>query len=255
MRLPLIVGNWKMFKTVHEGIVYAKELRPLVKDIVDVEIAVAPPFTALHAVAEALRTANVSVAGQDIYWEPEGAFTGAVSAAMVKEAGAEFVILGHSERRRLFGETNQDVNRKLGAALASGLTAIVCVGETLDERQADETLTVLDRQIKEGLDGLGAEQVADLVVAYEPVWAIGTGRVATPSQAQDAHGHIRERLRQSFGTDAAERCHIVYGGSVKPDNIAELMGCADVDGALVGSGCLDVERFAEIVTRSRHAAV
>lgn len=255
MRLPLIVGNWKMFKTVQEGIVYAKELRPLVKDIVDVEIAVAPPFTALHAVAEALRSANVSVAAQDIYWEREGAFTGEISAPMVKEAGAEFVILGHSERRHLFGETDAMVSRKLGAALAAGLTAIVCVGETMDERQADMTLNVLDRQVKRALDGLGAEQIADLVIAYEPVWAIGTGQVATASQAQETHHHIRSRLRQWSGADAAERCHIIYGGSVKPDNIAELVGGADVDGALVGGACLDVEGFAAIVTKSRLAAV
>jgi triosephosphate isomerase len=255
MRLPLIVGNWKMFKTVQEAVVFAKELRPLVKDITDVEIVVGPPFTAVHPVAEALRNANVGVAAQDLYWEREGAFTGAVSAAMVKEAGAEFAILGHSERRRLFGETDTMVNRKLVAALGEGITPIVCIGETLDERERNATLKVLDHQIKDGLDGLTSDQVADLVIAYEPVWAIGTGRVASEAQVQDVHLHIRSRLRQWFGADAAERCHILYGGSVKPDNIAGLMREPDVDGALIGGASLDVQGFAEIVTNSRPATL
>ena len=162
----------------------------------------------MHAVAEALRNTNVGVAAQDLYWEREGAFTGEVSAAMIKEAGAEYVIIGHSERRRLFGETDATVNRKVAAAIGAGLTPIVCVGETLEERERNETLAVLDRQIKDGLDGLTADQVAELVVAYEPVWAIGTGRIATAAQAQEAHQHIRSRLRQWFGADAAERCHV-----------------------------------------------
>src|SRR5919204_5411398 len=176
MRIPFIAGNWKMFKTVHEAVVFVKELRIVVKDIDDVEIVVAPPFTALHAVAEAARNTNIGVAAQDVYWEREGAFTGEVSPAMVKEAGAEYVIIGHSERRRLFGETDATVNRKAIAAIAADLTSIVCIGETLEERERDATLAVLDRQIKAGLDRLNAEHVADLVVAYEPVWAIGTGR-------------------------------------------------------------------------------
>lgn len=255
MRLPLIAGNWKMFKTVHEAVVFAKELRPIVKDVSDVEIVVAPPFTAVHPVAEALRNANIGVAAQDLYWEREGAFTGEVSPAMIKEAGAEYVIIGHSERRRLFGETDVMVNRKLVAAIGSALTAIVCVGETLEERERNETLAVLDRQIKQGLDGLTSEQVAELVIAYEPVWAIGTGRVATAAQAQEAHAHIRARLRQWFGADAAERCHVLYGGSVKPDNIAEIVREPDVDGALVGGASLDVRSFGELVTKSRPAAV
>jgi triosephosphate isomerase len=240
-----------MFKTVVEAVVFAKELRSLVKDVKNVEIVVAPPFTAIHAVAEALRNANVGVSGQDVYWEKEGAFTGEVSATMLKEAGAEYAIVGHSERRRLFGETDVSVNRRIGAAFGAGLTPIVCVGETLEERERNETLAVLDRQIKDGLDRLTGEQVADLVVAYEPVWAIGTGRNATAAQAQEAHAHIRARLRQWFGADAAERCHVIYGGSVKPDNIAELIREPDVDGALVGGASLDVGSFGAIVTRSR----
>ena len=244
-----------MFKTVHEAVLFVKELRSTVKDAIGVEIVVAPPFTAIHAAAEAARNTNIGVAAQDLYWEREGAFTGEVSAAMIKEAGAEYAIIGHSERRRLFGETDAMVNRKTQAAIAGGLTPIVCIGETLEERERDLTLAVLDRQIKDGLDALGAEQVADLVVAYEPVWAIGTGQNATAAQAGEAHAHIRMRIRQWFGADAADRCHVIYGGSVKPDNIREIIAEPDVDGALVGGASLDVNSFADIVTRSRPAAV
>jgi len=255
VRTPFIAGNWKMFKTVHETVVFVKELRSAVKDVSGVDIVVAPPFTSVHAAAEAARNSNVAVAAQDVYWEKEGAFTGEVSAAMLKDAGAEYVIIGHSERRRLFGETDAMVNRKATAVIGVGLTPIVCVGETLEQREANETLNVLDRQVKDGLDQFSGEQIADLVIAYEPVWAIGTGRVATAAQAQEAHGHIRKRLRQWFGGDAADRCHILYGGSVKPDNIRELIAEADVDGALVGGASLDVRGFAEIVTKSRPATV
>ena len=255
MRTPLIAGNWKMFKTVHETIVFTKELRSVLKDVAGVEIVVAPPFTSVHAAAEALRNSNIAVAAQDLYWEREGAFTGEVSAAMIKDAGAEFVIIGHSERRRLFGETDAMVNRKTIAAIAAGLTPIVCVGETLEERERNETLAVLDRQIKDGLDAVTGAQIADLVVAYEPVWAIGTGRNATAAQAEEAHQHIRQRLKQWFGGDAAEACHVIYGGSVKPDNIGQLIAEPDVDGALVGGASLEIGSFADIVTRSRRAAV
>ena len=255
MRTPFIAGNWKMFKTVQETVVFVKELRSAVKDVAGVDVVVAPPFTAVHAAAEAARNSNIAIAAQDVYWEKEGAFTGEISAGMINEAGAEYVIVGHSERRRLFGETDAMVNRKAIAVIGAGLTPIVCVGETLEEREADQTLNVLDRQVKDGLDQLSAEQVVDLVIAYEPVWAIGTGRVATATQAQEAHAHIRTRLRQWFGADAAERCHILYGGSVKPDNIRELIAEADVDGALVGGASLDVRGFTEIVTRSRPATV
>ena len=255
MRTPLIAGNWKMYKTVHETVVFVKELRDLVKDAGGVDIVVAPPFTAVHAAADAARNTNISVSSQDIYWEREGAFTGEVSPGMIKEAGAAFAIVGHSERRRLFGESDAIVNRKMLAAIAGGLTPIVCIGETLEERERGETLAVLDRQIKDGLDQLSAEQVGVLVLAYEPVWAIGTGRTATAAQAGEAHAHIRQRLRQWFGADAADRCRILYGGSVKPDNIRELIAEADVDGALVGGASLDVRSFADIVTRAGQPAV
>ena len=255
MRTPVIAGNWKMFKTVHEAVAFVTDLRAIVKGVVDVEIVVAPPFTALHAAADAARNTNIGVAAQDVYWEREGAFTGEVSPAMVKEAGAQYVIVGHSERRRLFGETDAIVNRKALAAIGARLTPIVCIGETLEERERNETLAVLDRQIKDGLDQLAADQIGELVVAYEPVWAIGTGRTATAGQAGEAHAHIRKRLRQWFGADAADHCHVIYGGSVKPDNIRELIAEPDVDGALVGGASLDVKSFGEIVTKSGQPAV
>jgi triosephosphate isomerase (TIM) len=255
MRTPFLAANWKMHKTVHEAVVFVKEFRSMVKDFDDVEIVVAPPATAVHAVAEAARNSNVGVSGQNLYWERQGAFTGETSGDMLREAGADYVIIGHSERRRLFGETDETVSRKLVAALGAKLTAIVCIGETLDEREANQTLEVLDRQIKVGLDGMTSEQIAGLVIAYEPVWAIGTGRNATPEQAGEAHAHIRQRLRQWFGADAAEACHVIYGGSVKPDNIHDLIALPDVDGALVGGASLEIRAFYDIVARSRKSAV
>ena len=255
MRTPLLAGNWKMYKTVGEAVKYMKEFRDVVKGISDVEIVIAPTFIALHAAADAARNSNVVIAAQDLYWEREGAFTGEVSATMIREAGAEYVIIGHSERRTLFGETDATVNRKIAAAIAAGLTPIVCIGETLDQRERNETFDVLDRQITQGFDAVTSEQIGQLVIAYEPVWAIGTGRNATPQQAAEAHAHIRQRLRAWFGADAAELCHILYGGSVKPENIRDLITQPDVDGALVGGASLDVRGFADIVSRSRPASV
>ena len=251
MRIPFIAGNWKMYKTVDETVKYVKEFRSLVKDIQGVEIVLAPPFTALHAAAEAARNSNVALAAQDMHWDREGAFTGQVSGPMIREAGAEYVIVGHSERRTHFGDTNATVNRKVAAAFASGLIPIMCIGETLDQRERGETFEILDRQVQQGLDGMTAEQVGHLVIAYEPVWAIGTGRTATTEQAAEAHAHIRGRLRQWFGPEVAELCHVLYGGSVKPDNIVQLLAQPDVDGALVGGASLDIRGFVEIVTRSR----
>jgi len=255
MRTPFVAGNWKMFKTVAETVRYVKEFRGLVKDVQDVEIVIAPPFTALHAAAEAARNSNVGVAAQNLHWEREGAFTGEISAAMIAESGAEYVIVGHSERRTLFGETDASVNRKIAAAFAGGLMPIVCIGETLDQRERQETFTVLDRQIRDGLDGVTSDRLVRLVIAYEPVWAIGTGRNATPAQAAEAHGHIRKRLQQWFGAEPSELCRIVYGGSVKPENIRDLASQPNVDGALVGGASLDVRAFFDIVSRSRNAAV
>jgi triosephosphate isomerase (TIM) len=247
MRKPLIAGNWKMFKTGHDAVAHITELRRTLRDIVTVDVVVAPPFTALAAAADRARDGRIAVAAQNLHWEREGPFTGEVSASMIHEAGAQYVIVGHSERRTLFGETNLTVNKKIAAALAADLWPILCIGETLQQRDANQTLAVLDQQLREGLDGLTAGQLEALIVAYEPVWAIGTGRNATPEQAQDAHAHIRSRLRQWFGVEMAERCRILYGGSVKPDNTAALMAQADVDGALVGGASLDVASFTAIV--------
>jgi triosephosphate isomerase len=250
MRTPFIAGNWKMFKTVRETVSFVTDLRAVVKDTTGVQIIVAPPFLAVHAAAETLRDSNIGVSAQDLYWEKEGAFTGEVSAQMIKEAGAHYVIIGHSERRQLFGETDVMVNRKLSAAMSAGLTPIMCVGETLEERERNETLAILDRQLKNGLEGVTAERLPSVVVAYEPVWAIGTGRTATAAQAGEAHAHIRTRLRQWFGGDAAEKSRVIYGGSVKPGNIQELIAEPDVDGALVGGASLDLRSFADIVKSS-----
>jgi triosephosphate isomerase len=255
MRTSFIAANWKMFKTIAETRAFFGEFRPLVEGLSGVEIVVAPPFTALAAAADATRHSNIGIAAQDMYWEGEGAFTGEVSTGMIKDAGAGYVIIGHSERRRLFGETDETVNRKLAAALAADLTPIVCIGETLEERDGGQTLNVLDRQIEAGLNGLTSTQVAGLVIAYEPVWAIGTGRNATPAQAGEAHAHIRARLREWFSPQAADLCHILYGGSVKPGNIRELIALPDVDGALVGGASLDPKGFFEIVAGSRPAAL
>ena len=247
MRTPLIAGNFKMFKTVAETLSYVSELRTLIKDIRGRDIVIAPPFTTVAAAAKAVEGSAIGVAGQDVHWEREGAFTGEVSAGMLREAGARYVIIGHSERRTLFGETNATVNKKTQAALTAALIPIVCIGETLEQRDRNETLAVLDRQIKEGFDGVTGDQLAGMVIAYEPVWAIGTGRNATPAQAGEAHFHIRQRLKQWFGLDAAERCRVLYGGSVKPDNIAKLIAEPDVDGALVGGASLDPKSFFAII--------
>jgi triosephosphate isomerase (TIM) len=246
-RIPFFAANWKMHKTGHDAVAFVREFGALIKPLDRVDVVVAPPFTALAQTAEAVRNSRIGIAAQNVYFEREGAFTGEVSAAMIKHAGATYVIVGHSERRRLFGDTDEWVNRKAQAALASELTPIVCIGETLDERERGETLVVLDRQIRAGLDGLAADTVAALVIAYEPVWAIGTGKNATPAEADEAHRHIRGRLRQWFGGPAADQCRLVYGGSVKPDNIRKLRELPDVDGALVGGASLDARSFFEIV--------
>ena len=254
MRKPLIAGNWKMFKTVRETVAHVTELSAAVRDVTDVDVVVAPPFTAVSAAVDAARGSNIAVSAQNLHWEREGAFTGEVSAAMLREAGARFVIIGHSERRTLFGETNLTVNKKIAAALGAQLIPIVCIGETLQQREAHQTNAVLDEQLRDGLDGFTAEQLGTMVVAYEPVWAIGTGRNATPDQAQDAHAHIRSRLRQWFGVELAEQCRVLYGGSVKPENAATLMAQGDVDGALVGGASLDVKAFTAIIRSAAPAA-
>jgi triosephosphate isomerase (TIM) len=251
MREPLFVANWKLHKTGREAVAFVRELHSLVRNIDATEIVVAPPFTAIVPAAEAARNTNIEVAAQNVHFEREGAFTGEVSAAMIKHAGATFAIVGHSERRRLFGETDDWVNRKARAVVEFDLTPIVCIGETLEERDRGETLDVLDRQLRAGLAGFGEDLMASIVIAYEPVWAIGTGRNATPVEAGEAHRHIRARLAEWFGPKAADGCRVLYGGSVKPDNVHDLIALPDVDGALVGNASLDVTSFAKIIRNSR----
>ena len=249
MRTPLIAGNFKMFKTVAETVSYVNDLRALITNarLFGVDVVIAPPFTSLAAAADAAKGSIVGVAAQNLHWEREGAFTGEISAGMIHATGARLVIIGHSERRTLFGETNDTVNKKTHAAITGGLVPIVCIGETLDQRDRNETMAVLDQQIRQGLDRITGEQLSRMVLAYEPVWAIGTGRNATPAQAGEAHFHIRQRLKQWFGLDASERCRVLYGGSVKPDNIAKLIAEPDVDGALVGGASLDPKSFFAII--------
>jgi triosephosphate isomerase (TIM) len=250
MRVPVLAANWKMFKTTHEALAYVRELGVLLKGVKGIEIVVAPPFTALATAAEAARNTAIGIAAQNMSSEKEGAFTGEISASMIKDAGAGYVILGHSERRKLFGETDEGVNRKVRAAIASDIVPIVCIGETLEEREGGKMFEVLDRQIRDGLKDVTGDEVADLIIAYEPVWAIGTGKNATPVEADEAHQHIRSRLRQWFGAPAAEGCRIQYGGSVKPDNIQALIALADVDGALIGGASLQVASFHEIISKA-----
>lgn len=251
MRTPFVAANWKMHKTVDEAIEYARSFLPLVEAASDVDIVLAPSFLALPALVDATASSRVGVAAQNVSAEPQGAFTGEVSLRMLGASGVTQVIIGHSERRQLYGETDTGVNAKTLATLEAGLSPIVCVGETLEERESDRTFDVLDRQIGAGLAGLTSEQVAGLVVAYEPVWAIGTGRVATPAQADAVHRHIRKQLASQFAEASASACRIIYGGSVKPGNAAELMALDDVDGALVGGAGLEPTSFAEIVAASR----
>ena len=250
MRVPLIAGNWKMYKTVPEAVAFARDLKEAVAGLNGVEVAVCPPFTALAAMADELRGSAVAVGAQDVYWAEEGAFTGEISPAMLLDAGCRYVIVGHSERRQHFQETDENVNRKARAVLARGMVPIVCVGELLSEREAGVTEEVVRRQTAGALKDLTPEQVAGLVIAYEPVWAIGTGRTATNADAQQVIAFIRAQVRDSFGAGVADRVRIQYGGSVKLENAAGLMSQPDIDGALVGGASLKVESFAGIVRAS-----
>ncbi|HWP84938.1 MAG TPA: triose-phosphate isomerase [Terriglobia bacterium] len=247
LRKPLIAGNWKMYKTIAETQAFFDQISPHVFGARHCEMVIAAPFTALRRAAELGKELGIGISAQNLHWEAAGAFTGEISAAMLREAGCRFTLIGHSERRQFFGETDQIVRRKLQAALAAGLQPIVCIGESLAERESGQTEAVLDRQLSQGLDGLTEAAFSPIIIAYEPVWAIGTGRTATPEIAQQAHAYIRSRLARLVSPAAAERCRILYGGSVKPENIAGLMAQPDVDGALVGGASLDPRSFAAIV--------
>ncbi len=247
MRRPFIAGNWKMHKTVPQALELVEELRGLVEGEQGVEIAVAPPFVALHPVAQVLRSSVIKLAAQDCFWEEEGAYTGEVSPVMLADVGCAYCIVGHSERRCIFGETSEGVARKARALLNHGISPIVCVGETLEERDRGEALHVVGEQLGGSLASLSAEDMVRVVIAYEPVWAIGTGRTATPQQAQEMHAFIRRWVVEKFGGDVASGLTILYGGSVKPENIRGLMAMDDIDGALVGGASLRATSFAQIV--------
>jgi len=250
MRKPVIAGNWKLNKTAYEAIELVSILKRALSDVTEVDIIVCPVFTALADVRDVLLETNIGLGAQNIYWEDSGAFTGEVSAPLVKSAGARYVIIGHSERRQYFGETNETVNKKISAALKYDLVPIVCVGEVLEERESGQTNEVIQKQVSGCLAGFQPDQVNNMIIAYEPVWAIGTGKTATKDQAQEVHHFIRGLLTNMFGKAAAQEVRIQYGGSVKPENIAELIAQADIDGALVGGASLKAESFIDIVKNS-----
>lgn len=245
MRIPIIAGNWKMFKTAAEARAFAKAFHSQVDSLKDREAVLCAPFTALWALVEELKGSSVGVGAQNAHWEEKGAFTGEVSVGMLQEIGVRYVVIGHSERRQYFGETDTTVNKRTLAVLAGGLTPITCIGETLQEREANQTFGVLERQVRESLKGL--PQPGSVVIAYEPVWAIGTGKTATPAQAEEAHAFIRKEFAKLYGDPAAQAVRILYGGSVKPDNMATLMKEPDIDGGLVGGASLEPDSFAKIV--------
>ena len=247
MRKPVIAGNWKMYKTIAEAVDFIEKIKPVADKAEHCEVIVAPPFTALAAAALAAKGSKVSVSAQDVHWDKEGAHTGDVSTVMLLDAGCTHVIIGHSERRHDHGETNDQVNRKVKAALAAGLTPIVCVGETLAERESGRTSEVLTTQFQGSLAGLTATDFSRIIIAYEPVWAIGTGRTATPEIAAEAHSVLRGLARQTFGGQEANGVRILYGGSVKPDNVHGLMAQEEIDGALVGGASLKVDSFTALV--------
>jgi len=246
-RTPLIAGNWKMYKTSPEAVATARRLVELAADSAGVDIMIAPVFTALESVSQVVRNTRVALGAQNLYWENEGAYTGEISADMLVSAGCRYVIIGHSERRQYFGETDDTVNKKIRAAIDADLIPVFCVGETEAEREAGQTFSVLDKQVKIGLSGYFAKDLDTLVIAYEPVWAIGTGKTATKEQAQEAHAYIRSLIDRNIDPSLAQSVRILYGGSVKPDNIAQLMQMPDIDGALVGGASLDAESFSKIV--------
>lgn len=247
MRKPIYAANWKMHKTLSETKDFFAEFVPSARHREDVEICIAPPFTCLTAAIEAIDCDNLFIAAQNMHFEAKGAYTGEISAGMLLDAGCTAVILGHSERRHVFGETDEMINKKIAAAIEAGLKPIFCIGEKIEQREAGDTEEVIRRQLTDGLEGLNPEQLGELVIAYEPVWAIGTGLTATPEQAQEAHLFIRDLLTDTYNKSFADSTRILYGGSVKPSNIADLMAEPDLDGVLVGGASLDPQSFAAIV--------
>jgi len=247
MRKPLMAGNWKMYKSAAETSAFFEKFSPLVAQASHADVAICPTFVNIPAAVEAAKSTAIGIGAQDVFWLKEGAYTGEVSAPMLTGVGCKYVIIGHSERRQYFHETDETVFKKTVAALDVGLTPIVCVGEKLEEREADATEAVIGAQFAGGLGGLTPEQFSRVVIAYEPIWAIGTGKTATPEMAAAAHQFIRSEVRDKFGVNAAAACRILYGGSVKPDNVKGLMAQEDIDGALVGGASLEPTSFAAIV--------
>jgi len=247
VRRPLLAGNWKMYKTLAEAEATASALKVRLKDVAGRDVVLCVPFLYVEAVGGLLLDSEIAVGAQNLFWEEKGAFTGEISGPMLKSVGCDYAIVGHSERRQYFRETNQDVNKKAKAALKAGLTPIVCVGETLQQREDGVTEFVVTTQINESLEGLNKGDMLGTVIAYEPVWAIGTGRTATPEQAEEVQALIRNLLAHAFGKDVAEQVRILYGGSIKPENIYELMRQPDIDGGLVGGASLDADSFEKIV--------
>jgi len=248
-RRPFIAGNWKMYKTSAEAVETAKKLAGLVSGVINIDVMIAPPFTALSQVHEAIKESSVMLGAQNIFWEKEGAYTGEISPGMIVSSGCRYVIIGHSERRQYFGETDSTVNKKIRAAVNNDLVPVVCIGETEKERDAEHTFNILDKQIKMGLEGHSPDDLQHMILAYEPVWAIGTGKTATSVQAQEVHRFLRSLIEDLFGKKIAGSIRILYGGSVKPENIGELMSMPDIDGALVGGASLDAEKFASIINQ------
>jgi triosephosphate isomerase (TIM) len=246
-RRPILAGNWKMNMTATQARELASKLVPLVASVKDRDIVLGPPFTSLPAVAETIKSSNISLSAQNLHWEDKGAFTGEISADMLLDSGCEYVIIGHSERRQFFGETDETVNKKVKQALKKGLLPILCVGETLSEREAGKLNQTIDRQVTGGLKDISTEDMKKVVIAYEPVWAIGTGKTATPEQANEVHALIRQKVKTLYSADIAEGLRIQYGGSVTPENVSTLMAMPDIDGALVGGASLKPESFAALV--------
>lgn len=246
-RKPVIAGNWKMYKSRSEVVGTLEELRKLVDGHAGVEVVVCPTFTSLAAAAEVLKGSTIKLGAQNVHWADEGAFTGEISTAMLLESGCDYVVIGHSERRQYFGETDETVCKRTAKALTTTLTPIVCVGETLTQREAGQVESVILGQLQTGLAGLTEDLISRIIIAYEPVWAIGTGKTATPEVAEEVHAMIRNWLRETYSAELADGLRILYGGSVKPGNISELMSQPDIDGALVGGASLDPGSFAQLV--------
>ncbi len=250
---PFIAGNWKMYKTISEAVEIVKALKQASPDLTEVALVVIPPFTALYDVKKTIEGSTVQLGAQNFYWEEKGAFTGEISAPMIKDAGCQYIVIGHSERRQYFGETDETVNKKIKTALSHDLIPIMCIGESLDEREKEKTMEKIESQIIGGLEGMGQEEMRRIIIAYEPIWAIGTGLTATPFQAEEVHGFIRDKLVEKYGNESASCAIILYGGSVKPANTYELLKEKNINGALVGGASLEADSFIQIAKEAIRA--